>query len=94
MKSVISYLFAHKYTLYNLNTQVMEAIHLEDKDNQFLISISKEAIDKGTLIKLLEQIRIEFLSGKANLNKSAEQIGEEIKSDWWSNNKAKWIKEV
>jgi len=72
---------------------MMESIRIEDNEGQFLISISKDTIDKETLIELLNSIRREELSKKADLGEDVEQLGEEIKADWWQKNKGRWIED-
>ncbi|CAN5913952.1 hypothetical protein BH24BAC1_BH24BAC1_33270 [soil metagenome] len=69
----------------------MEAIQVEDNENQFFISIDKNAIDKETLLELLTKIRVEHLSRKADFSEDIEQLGEEIKSDCWRKDKDKWL---
>ena len=69
----------------------MESIQIEDNNHQFLIRIDKSSIEKETLVELLHKIRIEDLSTRADLGEDVEQLGEEIKADWWSKNKARWI---
>ncbi len=69
----------------------METIQIEDQDQQFLIRINKNSIEKETLIELLQKIRTEDLSQRADLGEDVEQLGEEIKAGWWSKNKARWI---
>ena len=70
----------------------MESIQVEDQNHQFLIRIDKDSIEKETLIELLHKIRTEDLSRRADLGEDIEQLGEEIKADWWSKNKERWIK--
>ena len=70
----------------------MESIQVEDQDEQFLIRINKNSIEKETLIDILSKIRTEDLSKRANVSDDVEQLGEEIKADWWSKNKERWIK--
>lgn len=69
----------------------MESIQIEDQDQQFLIRIDKNSIEKETLVDLLHKIRTEDLSQRADLGEDVEQLGEEIKADWWSKNKERWI---
>ena len=69
----------------------MESIQVEDDNHQFLIRIDKNSIEKEALVELLHKIRIEDLSMRADLGEDVERLGEEIKADWWSKNKARWI---
>ena len=69
----------------------MNPIRIEDQENQFLIHIDKDMIEKETLIALLDSIRVEDLSKRADFGEDVVQLGEEIKADWWSRNKDRWI---
>ena len=72
----------------------MNPIRIEDQDNQFLIHIDKDMIEKETLIALLDSIRVEDLSKRADFGEEVVQLGEEIKANWWVNHKARWIKDA
>ena len=69
----------------------MNPIRIEDQENQFLIHIDKDMIEKETLIALLDSIKVEDLSKRADFGEDILQLGEEIKADWWSQNKDRWI---
>ncbi len=69
----------------------MQNIELETTDNKFLISIDKDSVDKEFLLNLIEKIRLEYLANKVNFDESIEDLGEEIKADWWQKNKSKFI---
>ncbi len=69
----------------------MGNVVIEEKGNQYIISIDKDAVDAGTLRNFVDQLRFEQLSRKADYNEMELQaIGEEIKDDWWRKNKW-WI---
>jgi hypothetical protein len=69
----------------------MQAIDLQTIDGKFLISIDKDLVDKEFLLDLIEKIRLESLVRKADFDESIEDLGEEIKADWWRKNKTKFI---
>jgi hypothetical protein len=58
-----------------------------------LISIDKAVFDKEWLLKLLENLRIEELTQKFDFDEDVEDLGEEIKADWWAKNKQRFINE-
>jgi hypothetical protein len=70
----------------------MRAIDLQTTNDKFLISIDKNSIDKEFLLNLIEKIRLEYLVRKVDFDESIEDLGEEIKADWWQKNKDKFIK--
>lgn len=67
------------------------AISLETVDNDYLIKLDKNLIDRDVLIDLIEYIRMEYLIRKADFDKDVEEIGEEIKAEWWEKNKERFI---
>lgn len=71
----------------------MQAIRLEQNEQSFFLTISKEVIDKDMLVELVERIRLEYLLKQADFDQSIEDLGEEIKADWWKANKDKFIVE-
>jgi hypothetical protein len=70
----------------------MQVIDLQTTNDKFLISIDKNSIDKEFLLNLIEKIRLEYLVRKVDFDESIEDLGEEIKADWWQKNKDKFIK--
>ncbi len=69
----------------------MEAISLESKDDQFLITIDKNSINTEVVVQLINRLRMEYLVEKAAFEDDIEKLGEEIKSEWWSNNKSRLL---
>lgn len=69
----------------------MNPIILESSGERFVLSIDKEYIDKEYLMQMLERIRTEHLAKKIDFGKDAEQLGEDIKADWWQKNKERFI---
>jgi len=70
----------------------MQAIDLQTTDDRFLISIDKNLVDKEFLLDLIEKSRLESLVRKVDFDESIEDLGEEIKADWWRKNKDRFIK--
>jgi len=64
----------------------MTSIHLDTNSDKYVISIDKKALDKTWLIKLVEKLRVEELAQQFDFNEEIEEIGEQIKSDWWKKN--------
>lgn len=71
----------------------MTGIQLNTQNDKYLISIDKSMFDKEWLVKLLENLRVEELARKFNFDESIETLGEEIKADWWTRNKNRFINE-
>lgn len=70
----------------------MRAIDLQTTDDRFLISIDKDLVDKEFLVNLIEKIRLEYLVRKVDFDERIEDLGEEIKAEWWAKNKDRFIK--
>lgn len=71
----------------------MTSIHLDTNEEKYLISLDKASFDKEWLIGLIERLRMEELAHKFNFSEDIEQLGEDIKSDWWSKNKHRFVTE-
>ncbi|MCP1385348.1 hypothetical protein [Runella salmonicolor] len=71
----------------------MTSIHLDTLEDKYLISLDKSSFDKEWLMGLIERLRMEELAHKLNFDEGIEQLGEEIKSDWWNKNKQRFINE-
>ncbi len=69
----------------------MQAIDLQTTDDKFLLTIDKTFIDKEFLLRLIENIRLEYLARKVDFDESIEYLGDEIKEDWWQKNKSRFI---
>ena len=68
----------------------MEAITIESEKDRYVISIDKQAIDKEYVYDLLKSLHTEQLAQKMNIDDSILEIGEQIKLDWWEQNKHKF----
>ena len=71
----------------------MTSIHLDTQDDKYLISLDKASFDKEWLMGLIERLRMEELARKFNFDEDSEQVGEDIKSDWWNKNKSRFMNE-
>ena len=70
----------------------MRAIDLKNQKDRLLISLDKASFNEEFIHSILEKIRIEYLAQKVDFERSVEEIGEEIKGDWWKKNKAKFLR--
>jgi hypothetical protein len=69
----------------------MTGIALSANEQQFLLTIDRNVISKEKLEQLLERIRLEFLVEQASFDDSIEQLGDDLKADWWKKNKARLL---
>lgn len=69
----------------------MEAITLEKQANRFVISIEEGYINKDALTQLIERLKWEHLIEKADFDEDIVAFGEEIKANWWAQNKERFL---
>lgn len=72
-------------------TKDMRTVTLDSSEDRFIISIDKKSINKDALLQFLENLRLEALADKVNFGEEIEDLGEEIKGDWWQSNKDRFI---
>ena len=71
----------------------MTSIQLEANTEKYLISVDKTAVDKEWVLQLIQRLRTEELARSFDFNENIEMLGEQIKADWWSKNKHRFINE-
>lgn len=69
----------------------MKAFTIDASDDKFIISIDKKSISKDTLLRLLDDLRLEAIAESVNFDDEIEKLGEEIKGEWWAMNKDRFI---
>mgnify|MGYP006449235393 FL=1 len=69
----------------------MKAVTFDSSEDRFLISIDKKSINKDALLQFLENLRLEALAEKVDFQEDIEDLGEDIKKDWWKTNKGRFI---
>ncbi len=68
-----------------------KSISVDTSEDRFIISIDKKVMTKDVLLQFIDNLRLEFLANKVNFDESIEELGEEIKKTWWTENKDKFI---
>lgn len=69
----------------------MKSITVDSSTDNFIITIDKKAINKDLLLKFIDNLRLEFLAQRVNFDEGIEELGKEIKQNWWQNNKDRFI---
>lgn len=69
----------------------MEAVEVTSVENRLVISIDKSLVSKDYLLNLLDRLQTESLIKKADFNERVLEISEEIKSNWWKENKDRFL---
>ena len=69
----------------------MTGLSVENTDNKLILSIDKSNFSESVLLKVMEIARLEYLIAKAEFDDAVLQIDEEMKQNWWKNNKGEII---
>ncbi|MDZ7318428.1 MAG: hypothetical protein ONB11_04690 [candidate division KSB1 bacterium] len=72
----------------------MEAIQIKSTNGDLTIKIDKSKIDLDVILEFLDRLRVEFLAQKIDFDKEILKISDEIKENWWSRNKERFVAEV
>lgn len=72
----------------------METIHIQSEKDRVVITIDKQAINQDFLLDLLERLEIQRLIQQADFDESIEELGQDIKANWWRENKHRFLKHV
>jgi hypothetical protein len=62
-------------------------MQVQTTNQHFIIQLDKNMISPEVLFKLLEALRIEQLAQIVAMDDSIEELGQEIKQNWWQANK-------
>ncbi len=71
----------------------MTSIQLDTQKDKYLISVDSSVFDKAWILRLIENLRMEELARQFDFDKEIEELGEEIKANWWAKNKTRFIHE-
>ncbi|PSR03110.1 MAG: hypothetical protein BRD50_06455 [Bacteroidetes bacterium SW_11_45_7] len=69
----------------------MRKVTVQSSDDQFIVSIDKDAINKEALLQFIDNLRLESLAEKVDFGEDIEELGEEMKKEWWQTNKDRFI---
>ncbi|MGE5343541.1 MAG: hypothetical protein ACM3SY_18890 [Candidatus Omnitrophota bacterium] len=70
-------------------------LDVQVKDDNINIVISKDLISDHDLIEFLERMRVKQLISESKLlENDAINLDEELKTDWWQNNKDKFLSKI
>ena len=72
----------------------MTAIQVSRNETEMIINIPKSSVAPEVIMRILERFRFEELIQKADFQEDIEDIGEEIKADWWSKNRDKYLRGI
>ena len=72
----------------------MEAFEVSRTGNIIQIVFDAQHFKEDAIIRLLNRLYIEYLAERASLGEDIEVLGEEIKRDWWIQNKARILDKI
>jgi hypothetical protein len=70
----------------------MIGYEVTSSENKVVVSIDKSLMDKEYVLKILDRLRLEYLAKKADFNESVMDLSDEIKTEWWKENKESFLK--
>lgn len=71
----------------------MSAISINNNDDKIFISLDKNTFSESFVTNLLNRLRAEELAKELDIKEGIEDLGDEIKLEWWNRNKYKVINE-
>lgn len=72
----------------------MQNIQIENRKNKIILTINKKEMDQDYLIRLIKRLETEDLAYKSGINEQSLQIAEDIKQEWWNENKSDFLKDI
>lgn len=72
----------------------MESLNVSEDEDHLIIKIDKNELNDETYSKVMNHLRLEYLIKKADLDNSIDNLGEEIKSNWWNKNESNIINRI
>lgn len=72
----------------------MEAVEIKKEAGRYIVSIDENQMDKLNLEKILNRVWIQYMVEKAEFDASILELGEEMKADWWQQNKTSLLKKI
>lgn len=69
----------------------MDPIQVRSTNGEVTIKVDKSRIDLDIILEFLDRLRVEFLAKKIDFDKEILKISDEIKENWWSRNKARFL---
>ncbi|MEK7257677.1 MAG: hypothetical protein AAB316_23170 [Bacteroidota bacterium] len=72
----------------------MAEIQWSTTQDKFVITLDKRTFNQTEFLEVLQWLRVRHLIRKANFDETIETVGEEILTDWWENNKHRFIPSI
>ncbi len=70
-------------------------LDIQVKDDNVNIEFSRNLISDNDLMEMIERIKVKHLISKSKLTEEdAIKLDEELKTNWWENNKEKFLAKI
>ncbi|RMG05060.1 MAG: hypothetical protein D6726_02065 [Nitrospirae bacterium] len=70
----------------------MDAISVKSSKNKIVVTFDKTKLNVDILLKFIERLEIEEKAEKIDFSNDILQVADEIKNQWWLQNKKKLLK--
>ncbi|MBN8682547.1 MAG: hypothetical protein J0L99_07835 [Chitinophagales bacterium] len=71
----------------------MTALRIQQNEDSIQVTLDKKYFSEEEVLQVLNFLNIEILAKKADFQEDIEQLGEEVKQNWWIANKHRFIAE-
>lgn len=71
----------------------MTALRIQQNEDFIQFTLDKKYFSEEELLQVLNFLNIEILAKKIDFQEDIESLGEEIKQDWWTANKYRFVKD-
>ena len=70
----------------------MDAIIIKNIGDEIIIKLNKKYFDHDYLLAFIKRLTLESLAKKSDFSDEVLNIGEQIKLEWWLNNKENFLR--
>ncbi len=72
----------------------MEAFVVSRAGNKILVTLDARHFQEDAIARLLNRLYLEQLAEKVDFDEGIEGLGDEIKQDWWEQNKERILAKI
>ncbi|MBX3042384.1 MAG: hypothetical protein KIT33_07285 [Candidatus Kapabacteria bacterium] len=72
----------------------MENFIIENNKDELIFKLKKSDFDSNFILSLIKNLETESLAQRSGFDESILSIAEEIKSNWWKQNRDEYMKDV
>lgn len=72
----------------------MDAFTVSRTGDKIQVTLDARHFQEDAVARLLNRLYIEYLAQRVNLGEDIEKLGEDIKRDWWQQNKGRILAKI